>query len=77
MAEQTILTIVHYFVRNVINWHQIIKKRDDVVLYKKYFLRFSSFKEAANYYGVDTELEVYLNFALELAGKSEEEITKK
>jgi len=39
----------------------------DLLIYYKYFLRFSSFKEAAQYYCEDMKLGIYLKFALELA----------
>jgi len=39
----------------------------DLLIYRRYFLRFSSFKEAARYYGEDTKLGVYVKCALELA----------
>ncbi|MDD3493955.1 MAG: HNH endonuclease signature motif containing protein [Candidatus Thermoplasmatota archaeon] len=39
----------------------------DLLIYRRYFLRFSSFKEAARYYGEDTKLGVYVKCALELS----------
>ncbi len=44
-----------------------IKNEEDLVLYNYYFLRFASFKEAAEYYGVDSRLELYVKIAQEIA----------
>jgi hypothetical protein len=44
-----------------------LKRKDDLLIYRQYFLRFASFKEAAQYYGVDNRFELYVKFALDLA----------
>jgi len=52
------------------NCHRIapdIKREEDFIIYHQYFLRFASFKEAAQYYGVDTRMELYLKIALDIA----------
>ena len=46
-----------------------IKNEDDLILYKHYFLRFASFKEAAKYYGVDSRLSLYAKLAQDIAKK--------
>jgi hypothetical protein len=52
------------------NCHRIapdIKRKEDLRLYRYYFLRFTSFKEAAQHYQVDTRMELYLHIALDIA----------
>ncbi len=52
------------------NCHRIapdIKRKEDLVIYHQYFLRFASFKEAAQHYQVDTRMELYLKIALDIA----------
>ena len=44
-----------------------IKNKEDLLLYKYYFLRFASFKEAAQNYGVDNRLDLYVKIAQEIA----------
>ena len=44
-----------------------VKDEQDILIYKYYFLRFSSFKEAAQYYEVHTRFELYAKIALEIA----------
>ena len=44
-----------------------IKTEDDLLIYKNLFLRFASFKEAANHYGVDTRFELYIKVAQDIA----------
>lgn len=46
-----------------------IKRKEDLVFYYEYFLRFASFKEAALYYGVDSRIELYLQIAFDIAQK--------
>lgn len=52
------------------NCHRIapdIKRKEDLGIYHYYFLRFASFKEAAQYYQVDTRMELYFHIALDIA----------
>jgi len=44
-----------------------IKNKDALILYKYYFLRFASFKEAAQYYKVDTRIELYTKVVIDIA----------
>jgi len=44
-----------------------IKSEEDLLIYKYLFIRFASFKEAAEYYGVDSRLELYVKIAQEIA----------
>lgn len=56
-----------------------VKDKIDMLIYKYYFLRFASFKEAAQYYGVDNLFDLSVKFALELVqllGKEEIENIK-
>jgi len=46
-----------------------IKRKEDLILYHQYFLRFASFKEAAQFYGVDTRMELYVKLAFDIAKK--------
>jgi len=51
-----------------------VKNEHDRLIFDDFFLRFASFKEAAEHYNADTRLGVYLGFALELAGRREDVI---
>ena len=44
-----------------------IKRREDIIIFHQYFLRFASFKEAAQFYGVDTRMELYVKLAFDIA----------
>jgi len=58
------------------NCHRIapnIKSEEELVMYKHYFLRFASFKEAAQYYKVDNKFDLHTKAALDLAKKSKKE----
>jgi hypothetical protein len=44
-----------------------IKHKEDMIIYRYYFLRFASFKEAAQYYGVESRFEVYFKIAMDIA----------
>ncbi|MCK4902155.1 MAG: HNH endonuclease [Thermoplasmatales archaeon] len=44
-----------------------IKNEEDLILYKYYFLRFASFKEAAKYYRVDNRISLYVKLAKDIA----------
>lgn len=46
-----------------------IKNEEDLLIYKHYFLRFASFKEAAIYYGVDNRISLYVELAKDIAKK--------
>lgn len=46
-----------------------IKDKKDLLIYKYYFLRFASFKEAAQYYNIDDRLELYLAVAKDISKK--------
>jgi len=46
-----------------------IRRKEDLVIYHEYFLRFSSFKEAAQHYGVDTRMELYVKLGFDIAKK--------
>lgn len=51
------------------NCHDIapnIKYKQDFLIYKNYFLRFASFKEASQYYGVKTRIEQYNKIAKDI-----------
>jgi len=57
------------------NCHRIapnIKRKEDLIIYQEYFLRFASFKEAAQYYGVNTRFELYTQLAFDIANKYKE-----
>lgn len=43
-----------------------VKNENDMLIYRYYFLRFSSFKEAAKYYKVDNRLELYHKIAMDI-----------
>jgi hypothetical protein len=44
-----------------------IKNSKDLLIYKYFFLRFASFKEAAQYYKVDNRFDLYVKVALDIA----------
>jgi hypothetical protein len=48
-----------------------VKNKEDLLIYKYLFLRFASFKEAAEYYGVKDKLELYTRVALEIANDTQ------
>lgn len=50
----------------------IRNNEDALLIYKHYFLRFASFKEAAQYYGVDNKLDLYVKLAQEIAKRTKE-----
>ena len=54
--------VCHYAAPNV-------KTKQDLIIYRHYFLRFASFKEAAEHYGVDTRVELHLKIAKDIAQK--------
>jgi hypothetical protein len=59
------------------NCHRIapnVKGFEDLLIYKEYFLRFASFKEAAQFYNVETRMEVYVKVAIDIAKKYKREI---
>jgi hypothetical protein len=43
-----------------------IKDKKDLLIYKHFFLRFASFKEAAQYYKVDNRLDLYTKIAFDI-----------
>jgi hypothetical protein len=43
-----------------------IKNENELIFYYKYFLRFASFKEASEYYEVNTRAELYVKFAIDI-----------
>ena len=47
-----------------------IRSEEDLLVYKHYFLRFASFKEAAKHYGVDNKFDLHIKIALDIAKKS-------
>jgi len=50
--------------------HQVapnIKSKEELPIYNQYFLRFASFKEAAQYYGVDNKFDLQTKVALDIA----------
>ncbi len=54
------------------NCHRIapdIKRKEELIIYHQYFLRFASFKEAAQYYQVDSRMELYLKIAFDIVKK--------
>ena len=46
-----------------------VNDEKDLLIYKYYFLRFSSFKEASLYYNVDNRMELYVAIAKDIAKK--------
>ena len=44
-----------------------IKSEEDLLIYKYYFLRFASFKEAAKYYEVDNRFDLHVKVAMDIA----------
>jgi len=58
------------------NCHRIapnIKSEEELVMYKHYFLRFASYKEAAQYYKVDNKFDLHTKAALDVAKRSKKE----
>jgi 5-methylcytosine-specific restriction endonuclease McrA len=49
-----------------------IRNEEELLIYKHYFLRFASFKEAAQHYGVDNKLDLYVKLAQEIAKRTKE-----
>ena len=52
------------------NCHRVapnVRNKDEMLIYKNYFLRFASFKEAAQYYGVDNKFDLHVKIALDIA----------
>lgn len=50
-----------------------IKNKNELVVYRHYFLKFASFKEAAKYYGTDDSFDLYIKAALDLVKKAKKE----
>ena len=48
-----------------------IKSKEELLIYKYYFMRFASFKEAAKYYGVDNRISLYVKLAQDIAKRVE------
>jgi len=46
-----------------------VKDEKDLLVYKHFFLKFASFKEANQHYNADTKLELYLKIAKDIANK--------
>ncbi len=46
-----------------------VRKKIDLLIYRHYFLRFASFKEAAQFYSVDNRFDLQVKLALDLAKK--------
>lgn len=46
-----------------------VKDENDLLIYRHYFLRFASFKEASQYYKANSKLELYLKIAQDIADK--------
>ena len=44
-----------------------IKNKNEIVIFKDYFLKFASFKEAAQYYKVDNRFDLSIKAALDLS----------
>lgn len=44
-----------------------VKDKRDLLIYKHFFLRFTSFKEAAQHYKVDNRFDLYTKVALDIA----------
>jgi hypothetical protein len=56
------------------NCHSIapnVKEKYDLVTYNYFFLKFASYKESFNYYGVDNRFDMYIKFSLEIAQSEE------
>ena len=47
-----------------------VKDKKDLLMYRHYFLRFASYKEAAQYYGVDNRFDLHEKLALDIAKSS-------
>ena len=43
-----------------------IKNKKELLIYKFYFLRFASFKEAAKFYGVDNRFDLYVKISQDI-----------
>jgi len=55
------------------NCHHVapnLRSKEELLIYKHYFLRFASFKEAAQHYGVDNKFDLHVKVALDIAKKS-------
>jgi hypothetical protein len=46
-----------------------VRDEKDLLIYRYYFLKFASFKEACQYYNTDKKLELYLKIAQDIANK--------
>jgi len=51
-----------------------VKDKRELLIYKYYFLRFSSFKEASQYYGVNNRFELHIKIAEDIAKITEKNI---
>lgn len=52
------------------NCHRIapnIRNKDELLIYNNYFLRFASFKEAAQFYNVETRFDLSIKAALDVS----------
>lgn len=52
------------------NCHQAapnVKTKEDLIIYKNFFMKFASFKEAAKHYNVETRIELYTKIAQDIA----------
>ena len=52
------------------NCHRIapnIRNKDEMIIYTDYFLRFASFKEAAQYYDVDNRFDLCIKAAFDIS----------
>ncbi len=47
-----------------------IRSEEELPIYKHYFLRFASFKEAAQYYVVDNKFDLHIKATLDVAKRS-------
>lgn len=55
------------------NCHHVapnLRSKEELLIYKHYFLRFASFKEAAKHYRVDNKFDLHVKVALDIANKS-------
>ena len=55
------------------NCHRVapnIRSEEHLLIYKHYFLRFASFREAAKHYGVDNKFDLHIKVALDIAKRS-------
>ena len=53
-----------------------IKNKDEIPIYHHYFIRFASFKEAAEYYDVDNRFDLYIKVALDIATISQKRLSE-